>query len=58
MLELDWIRRELVDRRPSMVAEETGLHVNTVKDIRDGKNTNPKLATLNKLSAYLKKGEA
>lgn len=54
MNELGWIRGALHDRRPKIVAEKTGLHVNTVTDIRDGKNENPKLATLNKLAAYLK----
>lgn len=58
MLDLEWIRSRLMDRRPGLVAEKTGLHVNTVTDIRDGKNANPKLDTLNKLAGYLKGADA
>lgn len=54
MVELEWIRHGLMDRRPGIVAERTGLHVNTVIKIRDGKETNPKLETLNRLAFYLK----
>lgn len=53
MLEIDWIRNALLDRRPKIVAERTGLHVNTVIRIRDGKEENPKIQTLNLLAAYL-----
>ncbi len=44
----------LADRMPSKVAEKTGLHPNTIAAIRDGKNENPTLATLEKLADYLK----
>lgn len=54
MPELEWIRQALYDRMPSKVAERTGLSVNTIVAIRTGKNTNPKLATLELLAAYLK----
>lgn len=57
-MELEWIRQALADRRPSVVAEKTGLHVNTITAIRDGKNTNPTLATLNALAEYLSRGGA
>lgn len=58
-MEFEWIKAALSDRRPSIVAEKTGLHVNTITAIRDGKNTNPTLATLETLAAYLKEnGEA
>jgi transcriptional regulator with XRE-family HTH domain len=53
MLEIDWIRKALFDRRPSVVAERTGLHVNTIMRIRDGVEKNPKIQTLNVLAAYL-----
>lgn len=53
MPDFEWIRQALADRRPKIVAEGTGLHVNTITDIRDGKNQNPKLDTLNKLADYL-----
>ena len=54
MFELDWIRQGLADRRLSIVAERTGLHSNTIARIRDGKEPNPKLETLNRLASYLK----
>lgn len=53
MKSLDFIRSALADRRPGIVSERTGLHVNTIADIRDGRNTNPKLKTLETLAAYL-----
>ena len=53
MVEIDWIRNALLDRRPKVVAERTGLHVNTILRIRDGKEENPKIQTLNLLTAYL-----
>jgi transcriptional regulator with XRE-family HTH domain len=54
MVELDWIRQGLSDRRPKIVADRTGLHVNTITRIRDGKEDNPKLETLTRLACYLK----
>ena len=53
MVELDWIRQGLSDRRPGIVAERTGLHTNTIINIRDGKANNPNLRTLQKLYDYL-----
>jgi hypothetical protein len=53
MVEIAWIREGLLDRRPKVVAEITGLHVNTITRIRDGKEGNPKIDTLNRLARYL-----
>ena len=53
MNEIEWIRIALLDRRPKIVAEITGLHVNTITRIRDGKEGNPKIDTLNRLARYL-----
>ena len=53
MKEIQWIRACLLDRRPKIVAERTGLHVNTITRIRDGKEANPKIDTLNRLACYL-----
>lgn len=53
MVDFEWIRKALLDRRPGVVAERTGLHVNTIIRIRDGKEENPKVQTLNVLAAYL-----
>jgi transcriptional regulator with XRE-family HTH domain len=51
--ELDWVRQALHDRMPSRVAEKTGLSVATVTAIKNGRNTNPTIGTLNALVAYL-----
>jgi len=53
MMTLDQIRDALKDRRPAMVAQSTGLHVNTVMRIRDGMNTNPSYDVVVALSNYL-----
>lgn len=53
MMTLDQIRDALKDRRPAMVAQSTGLHVNTVMRIRDGMNTNPTYEVVTALSKYL-----
>lgn len=52
MGELNWLKSALSDRRLSIVARETGLSEPTIRSIRDGKNTNPTLQTLEKLAAY------
>ncbi|MFA7166289.1 MAG: hypothetical protein WC124_10700 [Desulfoplanes sp.] len=53
MMNLDEIKSALVDRRPGKVAAETGLHYNTIKDVRDNPNTNPTWSTMQALSDYL-----
>lgn len=57
MLTLEQIRSELKDRRPTMVAEATGLHTNTVRGVRDGTQPNPTLRVMNALSEYLQGGQ-
>jgi hypothetical protein len=58
MLTLEQIREALKDRRPQMVAKITGLHPNTIRDIRDGRNTNPCYRVVYRLSEYLDRGES
>jgi|TARA_R100000479_G_scaffold176487_1_gene131319 transcriptional regulator with XRE-family HTH domain len=53
MPETEWIRRALHDRRPSIVAEATGLHVNTIIAIKNNTGRNPRVRTLDRLAAYL-----
>lgn len=48
------VSEALKDRRLHMVAAATGLHVNTIREIRDGLTTDPKTSTLNKLVEYLR----
>jgi len=50
---MERIRRALADRNLTKVAIQTGLHENTIRAIASGKNTNPTLATLDKLIDYL-----
>lgn len=51
---LDEVRRLLQDRRIDKVSAATGLSRETVAAIRDGRNDNPTLATLQKLMDYLR----
>ena len=52
---LNEIREALKDRRPSIVAKATGLHRNTIAQIRDGRHViGVKPATLLKLTEYLR----
>lgn len=53
MLTLEQIRHALLDRRLGMVAEATGLHLNTVRDVRNNPNANPTYKVLKALSDYL-----
>jgi transcriptional regulator with XRE-family HTH domain len=53
MLTLEEIKERLADRRLDIVAEATGLHVNSIARIRSGANANPKHSTLVALSNYL-----
>ena len=53
ILPLEDIRSRLQDRRPFMVAKETGLHVNTIKGIRDDPGANPTYKAIKALSEYL-----
>ena len=53
MLTLGQIRELLDDRKLDIVSEKTGLHRNTLAAIRDGRNDNPTLKTIEALSDYL-----
>jgi hypothetical protein len=47
------IRKALKDRRLNLVSEATGLHVNTIREIRDGLSTDPRNSSVVALSDYL-----
>jgi transcriptional regulator with XRE-family HTH domain len=49
---LDRVKKALAGRYLTFVAEQTGLHYNTIWKIVNGK-TNPSRATLEKLSTHL-----
>lgn len=53
MMTLQDIRNALQDRRLLMVAEATGLHYNTIKQVRDNEHSNPTHKVLIALSDYL-----
>lgn len=53
MMTLGQIQAALKDRRTDKVAEATGFHYNTVREIRDSPNANPTWRILKGLSDYL-----
>lgn len=53
MLSLIDIRKKLQDRRLDKIVEATGLHRNTIANVRDGKTDNPDYRVVEKLSHYL-----
>jgi hypothetical protein len=53
MMTIEEIRKQLQDLRPVRVSEATGLHANTVRDIRDNPQANPTYRALKALSDYL-----
>ena len=58
MLTLEQIRESLRDRMPARVAEATGLHYNTIREVRDNPDANPTYKVLKALSDYLTRREA
>jgi transcriptional regulator with XRE-family HTH domain len=53
MLTLELIREQLQDRRLTVIAERTGLHPNTLRDIRNNEGCNPSHRVLAALSQYI-----
>ena len=53
MMTLDQIKASLDDRILNVVAEKTGLHRNTVANIKSGRIANPTYYVMRKLSDYL-----
>lgn len=49
---LEDIITKLYDRKLSVIAEQTGLSTRTLADIRDKKNKNPTVCTLEKIAKY------
>ena len=52
MMTLEQIRQALSDRMPIKVAEATGLHYNTIRQVRDNPDANPTHKVLQALSDY------
>lgn len=55
MLTLEEIKEALQDRRLQIVSDATGLHYNTLRDIRDNQDANPSYKTMKAVSDYLEK---
>lgn len=53
MLSIEEMRALLQDRNASAIASITGLSAATIRDIKEGRNNNPTMATAQKLSDYL-----
>jgi len=53
MMTLCAIRAALSDRRVDRVAEATGIHYNTIREIRDNPKANPTWRVLKALNDYL-----
>ena len=56
MMTIDEIRAGLYDRRLIVIAEKTGISYGTLLAIRDNRDANPSLKTMQVLSAYLTDG--
>lgn len=52
MLSIEQIVELLQDRSIPVVAERTGIHYNTVLNIKNGTNKNPSYEVIKKLSDY------
>lgn len=53
MMSLIEIQRALKDRRIGLVAQYTGVHANTIREIRDNPLANPTHNVMLRLSNYL-----
>ena len=52
VMDVTELREALQDRKLNVLAEATGVHVNTLSELKNGRATNPKLSTLKALSDY------
>lgn len=48
------LREALYDRRLPIISERTGVSTSTLRNIREGRNTNPTNATMVVLTQYFK----
>lgn len=55
MLSLKEIKKGLLAARLSIVSEKTGIHYNTLLNIRDSEDANPTYDILSKLTDYFGK---
>lgn len=55
MMDLQEVRERLQSLSPSKVARETGLHLHTVRRVRNGERKTPSVETVKILSDYLQR---
>lgn len=55
MMTLKQISDSLKDRRLTVISQATGVHWNTIRNIRDNADANPTYQVMVKLSDYLSK---
>lgn len=55
MMTPEEMQKALEDRRLPVVSRETGIHYNTLKNIRNGDNKNPSYRVAKLLSDYLER---
>jgi hypothetical protein len=53
MMTLEQIQQALSDRMPAKVSEATGVHYNTIRQVRDNPEANPTYKVIKALSDYL-----
>ena len=52
MLTLEQIRNKLQDRRLGLIVKATGLHYNTLREVRDNSEANPTYKVVELLNDY------
>lgn len=52
MLTLEQIRAQMQDRRLHLIGKATGLHYNTLRDVRDNLDANPTYKVIKLLNDY------
>lgn len=53
MLTLEQIRNKLQDRRLGLIVKATGIHYNTLREVRDNADANPTYKVVKLLNDYL-----
>ena len=54
-MNIEQIRLALADRMPRKVAAATGIHYNTIREVRDNVEANPTLRVIKALSGYFER---
>jgi N-acetylmuramic acid 6-phosphate (MurNAc-6-P) etherase len=52
MLTLEQIRAKLQDRRLNLISKATGIHANTLREVRDNSQANPTYKVIKLLNDY------